>query len=79
MFCSLDLNIYFNQFVLRPMSPVQRALEVFHMDFEFGDEPSDTSLIANYEIFNISKKRPDMFITDQRGYEQVQAKSGVQI
>ena len=47
------------------------------MDFEFGDEPSDTSLIANYEIFNISKKRPDMFITDQRGYEQVRAKSVV--
>ena len=47
------------------------------MDFEFGDEPSDVSLFGNYEIFDVSEKRPDMFITDQRGYEQVRAKSRV--
>ena len=53
------------------MTPIEKALEFFHFDFEFGDEPSDTSLYANYEVFSVKEDRPDMFVTDSRGYSQV--------
>ena len=34
----------------RPKTPVEKALEFFHFDFEFSDEPSDTSLKQNYDV-----------------------------
>ena len=29
---------------------MEKALEFFHFDFEFSDEPSDTSLKQNYDV-----------------------------
>ena len=34
----------------RPKTPVEKALEFFHFDFEFSDEPSDTILKQNYDV-----------------------------
>ena len=58
-------------FAHRPKTPVEKALEFFHFDFEFADEPADTSLKQNYDVFIVDKKFPDMFVTDSRGYSQV--------
>ena len=50
---------------------MEKALEFFHFDFEFADEPADTSLIQNANIFDVDKNFPDMFVTDSRGFSQV--------
>jgi len=55
----------------RPKTPVEKALEFFHFDFEFADEPSDTSLMANADVFKVDPNYPDMFITDSRGYSEI--------
>ena len=50
-FSSLKLLIQFSSYVIkRPKTPVEKALEFFHFDFEFSDEPSDTSLKQNYDV-----------------------------
>ena len=58
-----------------PKTPLEKAVEFFHFDFEFADEPSDTSLMQNADVFQVDKNYPDMFITDSRGFSQVK-KSG---
>ena len=52
---------------------MEKALEFFHFDFEFADEPADTSLMQNADVFEVDPKFPDMFITDPRGYSQVKS------
>ena len=47
---SLKLLIQFSSYINRPKTPVEKALEFFHFDFEFSDEPSDTSLKQNYDV-----------------------------
>ena len=49
-FPSLKLIIQFSSYINRPKTPVEKALEFFHFDFEFSDEPSDTSLKQNYDV-----------------------------
>ena len=49
-FSSLKLLIQFSSYINRPKTPVEKALEFFHFDFEFSDEPSDTSLKQNYDV-----------------------------
>ena len=78
LFFLLSLYQQFHHFLFhllltahRPKTPVEKALEFFHFDFEFADEPSDTSLIANADVFKVDPNFPDMFITDSRGYSEV--------
>ena len=54
---------------------MEKALEFFHFDFEFADEPSDTSLMANADVFKVDPNFPDMFITDSRGYSEVETRN----
>jgi len=54
----------------RPLTPIERAVEFFDFDFEFGDEPSDTGLKSNYEVFELHGKN-DQFIADKRGYAHI--------
>lgn len=54
---------------------MEKALEFFYFDFEFADEPSDTSLMANADVFEVDPNFPDMFITDSRGYSEVKKRN----
>jgi len=54
----------------RPVTPVQSAAEFYDFDFEFSDEPSDTGLMDNYEVYSLPSDS-DKFITDQRGYATI--------
>ena len=62
---------FFLSFLHRPKTPVEKALEFFHFDFEFADEPADTSLMQNIIVFEKDKQYPDFFITDSRGFSKV--------
>ena len=62
---------FFLSFLHRPKTPVEKALEFFHFDFEFADEPADTSLMQNIIVFEKNKQYPDFFITDSRGFSKV--------
>ena len=35
----------------RPIHPLEKAAEYFDFDFEFGDEPEDSSLKSNYKVW----------------------------
>ena len=54
----------------RPRHPVQKAVEYYEFDFEFGVEPEDTGVKNNAGTF--SNHGPnDKFIADKRGYAQI--------
>ncbi|XP_023344218.1 polyamine oxidase isoform X2 [Eurytemora carolleeae] len=54
----------------RPLTPVERAVEFFSFDFEFGEEPEETGLRSNYQVLK-EHKRLDQFVSDKRGYSQI--------
>ena len=50
----------FSPHLKRPHTPLEKALEFHYFDFEFADEPSDTSLKQNVDVFQVDESRPDM-------------------
>ena len=40
----------------RPLTPVERAVEFFSFDFEFGEEPEETGLRSNYQVNHILRQ-----------------------
>merc|ERR1712142_282208 len=54
----------------RPKNPIQHASEYFCFDFEFGDEPEDTGLKNNAEVYK-DHLGHDNFIADKRGFSQI--------
>ena len=51
----------FSPHLKRPHTPLEKALEFHYFDFEFADEPSDTSLKQNVDVFQVDESRPDMW------------------
>ena len=52
--------LFFHLILKRPHTPLEKALEFHYFDFEFADEPSDTSLKQNVDVFQVDESRPDM-------------------